>query len=120
MNTKEFFEALRVMESEKGIPAEFIAEKISTAIVTAVKKEYGGREIVFCDIDCEKHKFFLLYYRFFIRAASFSRDRPMRVTKTAATMASGMPEAVMVVMTRPKTADRATFLAAAYCSASNT
>lgn len=57
MNTKEFFEALRVMETEKGIPAEFIAEKISTAIVTAVKKEYGSRDIVFCDIDCENQKF---------------------------------------------------------------
>lgn len=57
MNNKEFFEALRIMESEKGIPAEFIAEKISGAIVTAVKKEYGSRDIVFCDIDCEKQKF---------------------------------------------------------------
>lgn len=57
MNNKEFFEALRIMESEKGIPAEFIADKISTAIITAVRKEYGSRDIVFCDIDCEKQKF---------------------------------------------------------------
>ena len=57
MNNKEFFEALKIMEAEKGIPAEFIADKISTAIITAVKKEYGGRDIVFCDIDCEKQKF---------------------------------------------------------------
>ena len=57
MNNKEFFEALKIMEAEKGIPAEFIANKISTAIITAVRKEYGGREIVFCDIDCEKQKF---------------------------------------------------------------
>lgn len=51
---KEFFEALALMEQEKGISAEYLAEKISNAIVTAVKKEYGGREIVFCDIDLEK------------------------------------------------------------------
>ncbi len=57
MNNKEFFEALKVMETERGIPAEFIAEKISAAIITAVKKEYGSREIVFCEIDCEKQKF---------------------------------------------------------------
>ncbi len=57
MNNKEFFEALKIMESEKGIPAEFIADKISTAIITAVRKEYGSRDIVFCDIDCEKQKF---------------------------------------------------------------
>lgn len=54
---KEFFEALALMEKEKGIPAEFIAEKISTAIVTAVKKDYGGDDIVFCDIDCDKGTF---------------------------------------------------------------
>ena len=53
---KEFFEALALMEQEKGISAEYLAEKIENAIVTAVKKEYGGREIVFCDIDLEKQK----------------------------------------------------------------
>ncbi len=55
-STKEFFAALAQMEEEKGISAEFLAEKISAAIITAVKKEYGGREIVFCDIDLEKQK----------------------------------------------------------------
>lgn len=53
---KEFFEALALMEQEKGISAEYLAEKIENAIVTAVKKEYGGRDIVFCDIDMEKQK----------------------------------------------------------------
>ncbi len=53
---KEFFEALALMEQEKGISAEYLAEKIANAIITAVKKEYGGREIVFCDIDLEKQK----------------------------------------------------------------
>ncbi len=51
---KEFFEALKQMEQEKGISVEYLAEKIETAIVTAVRKEYGGREIVFCDINPEK------------------------------------------------------------------
>ncbi len=51
---KEFFEALKQMEEEKGISVQYLAEKIENAIVTAVKKEYGGREIVFCDIDTEK------------------------------------------------------------------
>lgn len=56
-NTKEFFEALHQMETEKGIPAVYIAEKISTAIVVATKKDYGGQDIVHCDIDCEKETF---------------------------------------------------------------
>ena len=51
---KEFFAALAQMEEEKGISVEYLAEKIETAIITAVRKEYGGRDIVFCDINTEK------------------------------------------------------------------
>ena len=36
MNT-EFFEALSLLEREKGIPADYLLEKISNAIVIAVK-----------------------------------------------------------------------------------
>lgn len=53
---KEFFEALKAMETETGISAEYLAEKISNAIITAVKKEYGGKDVVFCDIDVETGK----------------------------------------------------------------
>lgn len=53
----EFFEALAFMEKEKGIPAEYLAEKISTAIVVSVKKDYGSKDVVFCEIDCENRKF---------------------------------------------------------------
>lgn len=56
-NTKEFFEALHLMEAEKGIPAQYIAEKIAAAIIVATKKDYGGLDIVHCDIDCEKETF---------------------------------------------------------------
>lgn len=59
---QEFFDALAMMEKERGIPAEFIAEKISTAIVTALKKDYDGNEVVFCDIDCAQ-KIFRVYLR---------------------------------------------------------
>lgn len=59
---QEFFDALAMMEKERGIPAEFIAEKISTAIVTALKKDYDGNEVVFCDIDCAQ-KVFRVYLR---------------------------------------------------------
>ncbi len=50
-NKNEFFEALLYMEKEKGIPAEYIAEKIAAAIVTSVKKDYGSKDVVFCNID---------------------------------------------------------------------
>lgn len=56
-NTAEFFAALALMEEERGIPKEFIAEKIADAIVVAARKDYGGNEIVSCVIDCEKEIF---------------------------------------------------------------
>lgn len=54
---KEFFEALGFMEQEKGIPAEYIAEKISSAIVVALRKDYGTTENIICTIDCDKQIF---------------------------------------------------------------
>lgn len=56
-NNKEFFTALRLMEEERGIPAEFIAEKIADAIVVAARKDFGGSDIVSCVIDVEKEVF---------------------------------------------------------------
>ena len=54
---KEFFEALRLMEQERGIPREFIAEKIADAITVAARKDYGGNDIVVCNIDTENEIF---------------------------------------------------------------
>ena len=56
-DNSEFFEALRLMEEERGIPAQFIAEKISEAIVVAARKDYGGNDIVSCVIDAENKVF---------------------------------------------------------------
>ncbi len=53
----EFFEALRLMEEERGIPQKFIAEKIADAIVVAARKDYGGNDIVSCIIDPENKVF---------------------------------------------------------------
>ena len=53
----DFFEALKLMEAEKGIPQQFIAEKIADAIVVASRKDYGGNDIVKCTIDTEKKTF---------------------------------------------------------------
>ncbi len=55
--SNEFFDALAQMEKEKGIPAEYLAEKIQNAITVAVKRDYGGKDIVFCNIDVGKRIF---------------------------------------------------------------
>lgn len=57
MNNKEFFDALALMEKERGIPSQDIAEKIAGAIVTSIKKDYNSKDIVFCDIDIETQTF---------------------------------------------------------------
>ncbi len=50
---KEFFEAVALMEQEKGIQADYLYEKISEAIVKAVRKDYNNKDVVACDIDPE-------------------------------------------------------------------
>ena len=54
--SKEFFEAVKMLEAEKGIPADYLYEKISAAIIVAAKHDYNGKDIVHCDIDPEKQK----------------------------------------------------------------
>ncbi|MCD7872579.1 MAG: transcription termination factor NusA [Clostridiales bacterium] len=53
---KEFFEAVKMLEEEKGIPADYLYDKISAAIVVAAKHNYNGKDIVHCDIEPEKEK----------------------------------------------------------------
>lgn len=54
--SKEFFEAVKMLEAEKGISAEYLYEKIAAAIIVAAKHDYNGKDIVHCDIDPEKEK----------------------------------------------------------------
>ena len=48
---KEFFAALQLLEKEKGIPQEYMMEKIEAALVSAFKKEYGSNTNVRVNID---------------------------------------------------------------------
>lgn len=51
---KEIFVALDLLEKEKGIPREYMYEKIEAALVSAYKKEYGNNTNVRVHIDPEK------------------------------------------------------------------
>lgn len=51
MNNSEFFEAVRLLGKEKGISEDLLFEGIQRAIVTAVKRDYNNKDIVFCEID---------------------------------------------------------------------
>ncbi|HOU10420.1 MAG TPA: transcription termination factor NusA [Clostridiales bacterium] len=56
MNNAEFFAAIKMLAKEKGITPESLCEGIQRAIVTVVKKDMNGKDIVFCEIDYEKQK----------------------------------------------------------------
>lgn len=51
---KEFFVALEMLEKEKGIPKEYMMEKIEAALVSAFRKEYGMGADVRVLLDPEK------------------------------------------------------------------
>lgn len=53
----EIFEALRLLEKERGISMDFMLEKINKAIVTACKNNYGGNEEVIVNFDEEEGLF---------------------------------------------------------------
>ena len=54
MVNKELFMALEMLEKEKGIPMDVLCEGIQKALVTAVKRDYNNKDIVFCELDPEK------------------------------------------------------------------
>jgi N utilization substance protein A len=51
---KEFFAALEALEKEKGIPQDYMLEKVEAALVAALKKEYGNNTCVRVAIDRDK------------------------------------------------------------------
>lgn len=56
---QEFFEALALMEKEKGIPAEYLVEKIKTAITIAVRKDPQGSEESIVEINPVTKQFYV-------------------------------------------------------------
>ena len=48
---KEFFVALDLLEKEKGIPKEYMIEKIEAALLSALRKEYGNSTLMRVAID---------------------------------------------------------------------
>ena len=51
---KEFFAALDALEREKGIPKDYMLEKIEAALVSALRKEYGATAMIRVAFDPEK------------------------------------------------------------------
>ena len=62
MNT-EFFEALDLLEKQKGIPKEYMLERVEAALISAFKRDQGGPGNVRVVLDPEKKdvRMFRLY-----------------------------------------------------------
>ena len=58
MNT-EFFEAIKLLEKEKGIPANYLIEKIQTAVANAIKRDASGGENSIVEINPETGRFYV-------------------------------------------------------------
>ena len=57
MNNAEFFEALKLLEKEKGITGDYLLEKIRAAIIIAVKRDFGGKENISVIMDPATNEF---------------------------------------------------------------
>ena len=55
MSNKDFFEAVKLLSVEKNVPIEVLLEGIQRAIVTAVKRDYNNKDIVFCEMNPDKN-----------------------------------------------------------------
>ncbi len=55
----EFFEAIKMLEKEKGIPAPYLIEKISNAISIAIKRDANGGEDNVVEIDPNTGRFYV-------------------------------------------------------------
>ena len=60
---KEFFDALDLLEREKGIPKEYMLEKVEAALVSAFKREIGGSTNVRIVLDPNKKDMKVLQQR---------------------------------------------------------
>ncbi len=57
MINKDLFEALRMFETEKNIPMDYMVQQIEKAIEIACKNNYGGNENVVFKVDPDKNLF---------------------------------------------------------------
>ncbi|MEG1778867.1 MAG: transcription termination factor NusA [Oscillospiraceae bacterium] len=62
----EFFDALYALEKEKGIPVDYLLEKISTAIGIAVKRDMGGTDDNIVEIDPLAQRFYVAVRKYVV------------------------------------------------------
>ena len=60
---KEFFDALKLISAEKGIKLNVLIEKLKSAIVLAIKKQYFGVNKINVVIDVDSNEFKVSFFK---------------------------------------------------------
>ena len=98
---KEFFEAIVLLEKEKGIPADYLLEKVCAAIVTSVRKDYGGEDVVFCDCNPEKYEL-RVYLKKTVVEEVTDENSQISVDEAAKYKKAALPGDVVEIVLEPK------------------
>lgn len=98
---KEFFEAIELLEKEKGIPADYLLEKVCAAIVTSVRKDYGGEDVVFCDCNPEKYEL-RVYIKKTVVEEVTDENSQISVDEAAKYKKAALPGDVVEIVLEPK------------------
>ena len=61
----EFFKAVDLIEQEKGIPADYMLEKVEAALMSAAKKAFGTSDNAVVVINKEKKDIMICYLNFY-------------------------------------------------------
>ena len=89
---KELFEALKLLEAEKGIPVDFMIDKIKKAIATACKNSYGNEDVVI-DMDPESGKFDVFLRKEIVEEVENpNREIALEIVKQLRTLGYGIPD----------------------------
>ncbi len=80
---KGVFTALKLLEEEKGIPLDFMIDKISKAISIACKSNYSGNDDVVLDIDVDKNRFDVYLRKTVVEEVS-NKDRQISISDARA------------------------------------
>ncbi len=99
---KEFFEALDLIEKEKGIPKEYMIAKIEAALANACRKEVGQTTVVRVNLDPVKQDL-KVYQQFAVVPDGEVEDRKCQISLSEAKSMSRRHKLGGVVETELKT-----------------
>lgn len=97
----ELFEALALIEKERGIPVDFMISQIQKAIVTACKSTYGGNEDVLIKMD-PADGLFEVYLNKEVVEEVFDPNREIQLEEARKISPSAMPEDKVGIKLDPK------------------